>query len=68
MLGIVIIAVGYSRGLSGDERITIRWWNPFSGPDGAYALAMVNQFNADHPNIHVVMQQMEMGACCRSRV
>ncbi len=44
-----------------DRRVHLQWWNPFSGPDGAYALALVNRFNREHPDIRVSMQRMEMG-------
>src|SRR6266540_2573725 len=45
----------------GDETITIRFWNGFTGPDGRTMLALVKQFNQQNPDINVIMQRMEWG-------
>ncbi len=41
--------------------VTIRWWNPFSGPDGGYALRLVRAFQEQHPEVRVLMQRMDAG-------
>jgi multiple sugar transport system substrate-binding protein len=49
-------------GLTGNsKKITIRFWNGFTGPDGARALSLVRAFNAANPNIEVRMQRIEWG-------
>jgi multiple sugar transport system substrate-binding protein len=39
--------------------ITIRFWNGFTGPDGRTMLRIVQRFNKENPNIHVLMQRMD---------
>src|SRR3954449_3189070 len=46
---------------SSDRPITLRFWNGFTGPDGRTMLAIVKQFNAANPDVHVMMQRMEWG-------
>src|SRR3954449_7385948 len=46
---------------SSDRPITLRFWNGFTGPDGKTMLAIVKQFNAANPDVHVIMQRMEWG-------
>ena len=46
---------------SGDDKITLRFWNGFTGPDGRTMLALVKRFNQQNPDVHVVMQRMEWG-------
>src|SRR3954469_23699705 len=41
--------------------ITLRFWNGFTGPDGRTMLAMVKQFNAANPDVHILMQRIEWG-------
>src|SRR4051794_5703301 len=41
--------------------ITLRFWNGFTGPDGRTMLAIVKRFNAENPDVHVLMQRMEWG-------
>jgi multiple sugar transport system substrate-binding protein len=36
-------------------KVTLAFWNGFTGADGDYAKKMVNQFNSETPNIHVNM-------------
>ncbi|MEI2610577.1 MAG: extracellular solute-binding protein [Candidatus Promineifilaceae bacterium] len=35
--------------------VELQYWNPFTGPDGPYMGQMVDEFNATHDNIQVVM-------------
>lgn len=58
-------AVGASLALPGCDRdgasgggVTLRFWNMFSGPDGRTMLGLVRKFNAQHPDVNVVMQRM----------
>jgi multiple sugar transport system substrate-binding protein len=37
------------------NNVAIQFWNPFSGPDGPYMSALVDQFNAANPQIDVLM-------------
>lgn len=46
---------------SSARRVTLRFWNGFTGPDGRTMLAIVKQFNAANPDVHVMMQRMEWG-------
>lgn len=46
---------------AGDDKVTLRFWNGFTGPDGRTMLAMVKRFNRQNPDVHVVMQRMEWG-------
>ncbi|MBC8109012.1 MAG: ABC transporter substrate-binding protein [Anaerolineae bacterium] len=41
--------------------VELRFWNGFTGPDGRTMLAIVKQFNAANPDVHVMMQRMEWG-------
>lgn len=40
-------------------RITVRFWNGFTGPDGRTMLRIVKRFNEQNPDVHVVMQRMD---------
>ncbi|CAN5674593.1 extracellular solute-binding protein [soil metagenome] len=55
--------VSCDRGTSSESRgpVTLRFWNGFTGPDGRTMLAIVKQFNAANPDVHVRMQRMEWG-------
>jgi multiple sugar transport system substrate-binding protein len=46
---------------SGNDKVTLRFWNGFTGPDGRTMLALVKRFNQQNPDVHVVMQRMEWG-------
>jgi multiple sugar transport system substrate-binding protein len=35
--------------------VELQYWNPFTGPDGPFMGQMVDAFNAENPNIRVVM-------------
>jgi len=39
--------------------VTIRFWNGFTGPDGRTMLRMVQRFNAENPDVQVLMQRMD---------
>jgi multiple sugar transport system substrate-binding protein len=43
------------------RQVEIRFWNLFTGPDGATMLKIVRQFNQENPDIHVIMQRIERG-------
>ncbi|HSV74868.1 MAG TPA: ABC transporter substrate-binding protein [Chthonomonadales bacterium] len=46
----------------GDRRpapVTIRFWNGFTGPDGRTMLRIVQRFNAQNPDVRVLMQRMD---------
>ncbi|MFY8052261.1 MAG: ABC transporter substrate-binding protein, partial [Armatimonadaceae bacterium] len=47
--------------LGGRKQTTVRFWNGFTGPDGRTMLGLVRKFNAENPDIHVVMQRMDWG-------
>lgn len=41
------------------DRVELRFWNGFAGPDGTTMLAIVKRFNQEHPDIHVTMQRLD---------
>src|SRR5690606_12688405 len=41
------------------NKIEVRFWNGFTGPDGRTMLALVKQFNEENPDVRVTMQRME---------
>lgn len=41
--------------------IELAFWNGFSGPDGVAMERIVQQFNKEHPNVHVKMQIIPWG-------
>lgn len=47
-----------SRGGGRHDVVTLRFWNGFTGPDGRTMLAIVQRFNRDNPDVHVVMQRI----------
>ncbi len=56
MVGFVLFAG--SRIGSGD-RVTVRFWNGFTGPDGRTILALVKRFNRENPDVRVLMQRLD---------
>ncbi|HEV2293180.1 MAG TPA: ABC transporter substrate-binding protein [Tepidisphaeraceae bacterium] len=54
------LGLGGCDGMGGapDDRVTLRFWNMFSGPDGRTMLGLVRKFNAQSPDMTVVMQRM----------
>ena len=55
------LAGGCSR--TGGNKITIRFWNGFTGPDGRTMLRIIKRFNAANPDIQVLMQRMDWATC-----
>lgn len=47
--------------MGGRGKITIRFWNGFTGPDGRTMLRMVKRFNKENPDVRVLMQRMDWG-------
>ena len=43
------------------EPVTVRFWNGWTGPDGAKALAIVRAFNVANPDVRVRMQRIDWG-------
>ena len=41
------------------EKVTLKFWNGFTGGDGDYAKKMVETFNSEHENIEVQMQVLQ---------
>lgn len=41
------------------HRVTVRFWNGFTGPDGRTMLRLVRQFNEANPDVNVLMQRMD---------
>lgn len=46
-------------GQAGGGRTLVRFWNGFTGPDGRTMLRMVQRFNAQNPDVQVLMQRMD---------
>jgi multiple sugar transport system substrate-binding protein len=42
-------------------KVSLRFWNGFTGGDGPYMKKLVEQFNSEHPNIAVTMTTMQWG-------
>ena len=42
----------------GGAKVTVRFWNGFTGPDGRTMLRMIKRFNRENPDVHVLMQRM----------
>ncbi len=61
-LGLVaagVVALAGCRGSgarAADQAVVLRFWNGFTGPDGATMEKIVRRFNREHPNIQVRMQ------------
>ena len=43
------------------KTVTVRFWNGWTGPDGARALAIVRAFNAQNPDVEIHMQRIDWG-------
>lgn len=41
------------------SKVSLRFWNGFTGGDGPYMKKLVEQFNGEHPNIDVTMTTMQ---------
>lgn len=48
---------------SGENKIVIRFWNGFTGPDGRTMLRIIKRFNAANPDVQVLMQRMDWATC-----
>lgn len=55
------LASGCNQGTGG--KTLVRFWNGFTGPDGRTMLRMVQRFNAQNPDVQVVMQRMDWNTC-----
>jgi multiple sugar transport system substrate-binding protein len=42
-----------------ESRVTLRFWNGFTGPDGRTMLRLVQRFNRENPDVDVLMQRMD---------
>jgi multiple sugar transport system substrate-binding protein len=47
-----------ARAIGGADVVTLRFWNGFTGPDGRTMLRLVQRFNRENPDVHVVMQRI----------
>lgn len=56
LLGMTAALIGCG---SSSDQVTIRFWNGFTGPDGRAMLRMIKRFNAENPDIHILMQRMD---------
>ena len=57
--GLMVGAAGCTTATT--RRITVRFWNGFTGPDGTRALSLVRAFNAKNPDVEVRMQRIDWG-------
>lgn len=44
-----------------EGKVTLRYWNGFTGPDGRTMLRLVQRFNRENPDVDVTMQRMDWG-------
>lgn len=59
IITLVLISLLFSCKNKSSEKITVRFWNGFTGPDGRTMLGIVKKFNKENPTIHVLMQKMD---------
>ncbi|HLV81110.1 MAG TPA: ABC transporter substrate-binding protein [Chthonomonadaceae bacterium] len=52
-----LLAPGCRR--SGSRQTTLRFWNGFTGPDGITMLRIVRRFNAQNPDVNVLVQRTD---------
>ena len=57
LLACIAMPVGCRNGTS--PRVTVRFWNGFTGPDGRTMLRLVKRFNQENPDVNVLMQRMD---------
>ncbi|MCX7920038.1 MAG: ABC transporter substrate-binding protein [bacterium] len=57
----LLLVVLFGCSFNPSNRVTIRFWNGFTGPDGRTMLRLVKRFNESNPTIHVLMQRMDWG-------
>lgn len=48
-----------SCGIGQKKKVTVRFWNGFTGPDGRTMLRLVKRFNQENPDVNVLMQRMD---------
>lgn len=60
LLGLLLLVAAGLSGCreGGKDRVTVRYWNGFTGPDGRTMLALVRRFNEENPDVRVTMQRM----------
>lgn len=61
----LLMALGSGTGFA---KVTIDFWTLFTGPDGRVMGELVERFNAEHPDIEVVMQILPWGEPYYSRL
>jgi multiple sugar transport system substrate-binding protein len=61
VLAALLMLLSGGCGRAQDDRVTIRFWNGFTGPDGRTMLQMVRRFNEQNPDVQVLMQRMDWG-------
>jgi multiple sugar transport system substrate-binding protein len=52
-------AADIAEGAYEGEKVTLAFWNGFTGGDGAYMKTMVENFNSEHDNIEVTMNTLQ---------
>ena len=52
-------AADIAEGAYEGEKVTLKFWNGFTGGDGAYLKTMVEDFNSEHDNIEVQMTTLQ---------
>ncbi|MBA3272549.1 MAG: ABC transporter substrate-binding protein, partial [Chthoniobacterales bacterium] len=58
---LVALSFGSCDGAANDGKVTLRYWNGFTGPDGRTMLRLVQRFNRENPDVEVTMQRMDWG-------
>ncbi len=62
-LAVIVIITGLLRtfltgGFSASNKVSITFWNGFTGPDGIVMLDIIKEFNKENPDIDVGMQRI----------
>ena len=63
VLAIIVVVSGILRsvltgGITASKKVSITFWNGFTGPDGIVMLDIINRFNAENPDVEVSMQRI----------
>jgi len=65
VLATVVVALGIGRSLDsgvvpiGKQKVSLTFWNGFTGPDGRTMLEIIRDFNRENPDVEVSMQRMD---------
>ncbi|MCC7210097.1 MAG: ABC transporter substrate-binding protein [Anaerolineae bacterium] len=53
LLALVLVLLGGFGTATAQDKVTLEFWGGWTGPDGAIMQALVDQYNAEHPDVEV---------------